>query len=160
MIIRRQRNLGYSQRSENFENLCVMLQIIIEQLSTIKRYSSRSFIKFERDEGSFEIAVCVCSVSVFTKFLDDPYYEPLAWFMIKLSLKQSCPVQWLFKNLVFLCICKIYVDLSRFFQGMIDHEAIQAWVDAHHQNSLCGKSIMLKTTQTFLKPSSELYQAS
>ena len=39
-------------------------------------------MKFERDEGSFEISLCVCSIRVFTKFLGDPYYEPLAWFMI------------------------------------------------------------------------------
>ena len=42
---------------------------------------------------------------------------------------------------------------------MIDHEAIQAQADAHCQNSLCGKLIVLKTIQTFLKCSSELYQA-
>ena len=40
-------------------------------------------MKFERDEGSFEISLCVCSIRVFTKFLGDPYYEPLAWFMMK-----------------------------------------------------------------------------
>ena len=39
-------------------------------------------MKFERDEGSFEILLCVCSIRVFTKFSGDPYYEPLAWFMI------------------------------------------------------------------------------
>ena len=39
-------------------------------------------MKFERDEGSFEISLCVCSIRVFTKFSGDPYYEPLAWFMI------------------------------------------------------------------------------
>ena len=59
-----------------------MLQIIIEQLNTIERYSGRIFIKFERDEGSFETSLCVCSVRVFTKFSGDPYYEPLAWFMM------------------------------------------------------------------------------
>ena len=31
-----------------------MLQKIIEYLNIIKRYSGRIFIKFERDEGSFE----------------------------------------------------------------------------------------------------------
>ena len=40
-------------------------------------------MKFERDEGSFEISLCVCSIRVFTKFSGDPYYEPLAWFMIR-----------------------------------------------------------------------------
>ena len=45
---------GFSQRSENFENVCEMLQKIIEYLNTIKRYSNRILIiKFERDEGSF-----------------------------------------------------------------------------------------------------------
>ena len=50
---------GFSQRSENFENICVMLQIIIEWLNIIKSYSGRIFIKFERDKGSFEISLCV-----------------------------------------------------------------------------------------------------
>ena len=37
-----------------------MLQKIMEYLNTIKRYSGRIFMKFERDEGSFEIhTVCV-----------------------------------------------------------------------------------------------------
>ena len=48
-------------------------------------------------------------------------------------------------------------DQSSFFLGTIDHEAIQAQDNAHHQNSPCGKPITLKTTQTFLKPSSELH---
>ena len=48
---RRQRN---PQRSENFKNVCVMLQKIIEYLDTIKRYSGRIIIKFERNVGSFE----------------------------------------------------------------------------------------------------------
>ena len=73
--IRRWRNLDFSQRSENFENIYVMLQIIIECLNTIKRYSGRIFIKFERDDGSFEISLCVCSI---TKLSGDPYNEPLA----------------------------------------------------------------------------------
>ena len=59
-----------------------MLQKIIEYLNTIERYSGRIFIKFERDKGSFEILLCVHSIRVFTKFSGDPYYEPLAWFMM------------------------------------------------------------------------------
>ena len=59
-----------------------MLQIVIEWLNTIKRYSGKISIKFERDEGSFEILLCVYSIRVFAKFSGDPYYEPLAWFMI------------------------------------------------------------------------------
>ena len=43
-------------------------------------------MKFERDEGSFEILLCVCSIRVFTKFSGDPYYESLAWFMITLKI--------------------------------------------------------------------------
>ena len=42
---------------------------------------------------------------------------------------------------------------------MIVDEPIQAQTDTHLQNSPCGKPIALKTAQTFLKPSSELYQA-
>ena len=49
ITIRRWRNPSFSQRSENFENICVMLQKIIEYLNTIKRYSGRIFKKFERD---------------------------------------------------------------------------------------------------------------
>ena len=67
-MIRRWRNPGFSQRSENFENVSVMLQKIIEYLIAIKRYSGRIFIKFERDEGSFEISLCVHSIRVLTKF--------------------------------------------------------------------------------------------
>ena len=33
---------------------------------------------------------------------------------------------------------------------MINGKAIQAPADAHRQNSLCGKAITLKNTQTFL----------
>ena len=43
-------------------------------------------MKFERDEGSSEISLHVCSIRVFTKFSGDPYYEPLAWFMILLLI--------------------------------------------------------------------------
>ena len=63
-----------------------MLQKIIEYLNTIKSYSGKIFIKFERDKGSFEIKFCVRSIRVFTKFLGDPYRKPLAWFMITLLL--------------------------------------------------------------------------
>ena len=41
----------FSQRSENFEKVCVMLQKIIEYLNTNKGYSNKIFIKFEKDEG-------------------------------------------------------------------------------------------------------------
>ena len=51
------------------------------------------------------------------------------------------------------------IDLISFFYDTIDREAIQSWAVAHRHNSLCGKPIALKTTQTFLKPSSKLYQA-
>ena len=40
------------------------------------------------------------------------------------------------------------IDVSRSFLGMIDHETIQAQANAHCQNSLYGKPIMLKTIQT------------
>ena len=59
-----------------------MLQKIKEYLNTIKRYSGRVFIKFERDKGSFEISLSVCSIRIFTNFSGDPHYEPLACFMI------------------------------------------------------------------------------
>ena len=57
MIIRRWRNPGFSQSGENFENVCVMLQKIIEYLNTIKRYSGRIFIKFERNKGSIYLSL-------------------------------------------------------------------------------------------------------
>ena len=79
IIIRRWRNLGYSHSTENFKNVCVMFQKIIEYLNTITRYPGRSFIKFERDESSLKFHfVYVLSA----KFLGNPYYEPQAWFMI------------------------------------------------------------------------------
>ena len=62
-----------------------MLQKIKEYLNTINRYPDGIFIKFKRVEGSFEISLCVSSIRIFTKFLDDPYYEPLAWFTTPLS---------------------------------------------------------------------------
>ena len=60
-----------------------MLHKIIEYLNTIKRYSGRIFIKFERDEGGFEISLCVGSIRVFGNFSDDPYYEPLVFTQLK-----------------------------------------------------------------------------
>ena len=50
----------------------------MQYLNTIKRYSGRIFIKFERDEGSFEILLDVCSIRVFANF-GNSYYEPLAY---------------------------------------------------------------------------------
>ena len=51
IIRKRWRNLGFSQSAENFENIYVILQKTIEYLNTIKRYSGRLFIKFERNKG-------------------------------------------------------------------------------------------------------------
>ena len=82
IIRKRWRNLGFSQSAENFENIYVILQKTIEYLNTIKRYSGRLFIKFERNKGSFEISFSWRSIKIFTNFLVDLYYEPLAWFMI------------------------------------------------------------------------------
>ena len=66
-------------------------------MNTIKRYSSRIIIKFERDKGSLEISLCVCSVRVFTKFSGNPYYEPLAWFMITtIPAKLPCLIPQLY----------------------------------------------------------------
>ena len=42
---------------------CVMLQKIMEYLNTIKRHPGRISMKFEKDEGSFEISFCVCSIA-------------------------------------------------------------------------------------------------
>ena len=39
-------------------------------------------IKFEGDEGSFKISLCMHSIRGFTKFLGDPYFGSLAWFMM------------------------------------------------------------------------------
>ena len=38
------------------------------------------------------------------------------------------------------------MDQNSFFSGKIDRESIQAWVNAHPQNSLYDKPTMLKTT--------------
>ena len=64
-----------------WKHVCVVFQNK-EYLNTIKRYPGRSFIKFERNESSFEISFCVRSIRIFTKFPDDPYYEPPAWLTI------------------------------------------------------------------------------
>jgi len=38
---------------------------------------------------------------------------------------------------------------------VIDHEAMKVWANAHPEKSLPSKDITLKTTQTFLKNTSE-----
>ena len=38
------------------------------------------------------------------------------------------------------------MDQNSFFSCTIEREAIQARADAHHQKSLCGKPVALKTT--------------
>jgi len=40
------------------------------------------FIKFQSQLGYENLQCCVHSVRGFPKFLVDPYYEPLSWFMI------------------------------------------------------------------------------
>ena len=40
----------------------------MEYLNTINRYSGMIFMKLERDGGSFETSLCICSIRVFTKF--------------------------------------------------------------------------------------------
>ena len=68
-------NKNNKYNNKNFENMCAMLQKIMEYLAQSKRYPGRIFIKFERNESSFEILFYVCSIRIFTKFLVDPYYE-------------------------------------------------------------------------------------
>ena len=45
---------------------------------------------------------------------------------------------------------------SSFFSHTIEHEAMKVWANAHPQNSLSGKDIVLKTTQqlpaNYIKP--------
>ena len=48
---------------------------------------------------------------------------------------------------------------NSFFLGVIDREATKVRANAHLQNSLPGKGIPLKTTQTSLKIFWELYSA-
>ena len=43
------------------------------------------------------------------------------------------------------------MNQNSIFVDAIDREAIKGQTDAHHQKSLPGKDIMLKTTQSFLK---------
>ena len=52
-----------------------------------------------------------------------------------------------------------YMAKSSFFLDEIDREATKVQADAHLQNSLHGKGIPLKTTQTSLKIFWELYSA-
>ena len=35
------------------------------------------------------MSFCVRSIRIFSKFLGDPYYEPLSWFMIEFINKMS-----------------------------------------------------------------------
>ena len=66
----------------------------------------------------------------------------------------SYPTQWMFKNVSFLCECKIWTKTA--FLGTIEHKTIQAWANAHYQNCHCGMLIMLKTAWIFLKTFCEL----
>ena len=43
------------------------------------------------------------------------------------------------------------MDQNSFFLDAIDREALKSLTNAHHQKSLLGKDITLKTTQSFLK---------
>ena len=56
-----------------------MLKKIMEYLNTTKRHPGNFFMKFERDECSCQISF----VCVLLGFSLNPYYELLAWFMIK-----------------------------------------------------------------------------
>ena len=49
------------------------------------------------------------------------------------------------------------MDRNSFFLDAIDREAIKSWADAHHYISLREKDITLKTTQSFLKNTCEVY---
>ena len=48
---------------------------------------------------------------------------------------------------------------NSFFPDAIEREATKARANAHHHNCLSSKDIALKTTQTFLTTSCELYRA-
>ena len=83
--------LNFLQSAENFENVCEMFQENIRYLkNAIKRYPRRFIMKSERDEGSYNISFCVCSITIpiFTKFSCEPYYEPLVWFMMYPTYQQ------------------------------------------------------------------------
>ena len=83
--------LNFLQSAENFENVCEMFQENIRYLkNAIKRYPHRFIMKSERDEGSSNISFYVCSItiSIFTKFSGEPYYEPLVWLMMYPTYQQ------------------------------------------------------------------------
>ena len=49
------------------------------------------------------------------------------------------------------------MDWNSFILDANSHEAIKSQTNAHHQQSLSGKDIVLKTTQYFLKNTCELH---
>ena len=73
-------------------------------------------------------------------------------------------MQWVFKSAETACFCfgpylmQVQgMDQNSLFLNAIDREAIKSQANGHHQKSLPGKDITLKTTQSFLKNTCELY---
>ena len=113
IIRRRWINSGFSQRAQNFENVYVMLQKIIEVLTHNQKILWQDFIKFVKDKGSYEVSFCVLPIRIFTKFSDDPYYEPLPWFLITNNLRPLIlsPNQLFFIRLD-MCMMPTYTTLT------------------------------------------------
>ena len=69
----------------------------------------------------------------------------------------SYPTQWIFKNVSFLCECKIWTKTAS-SRAQLNIKTIQAWAIAYYQNCLCGMLIMLITTWTFFKTFCEFFK--
>jgi len=72
-----------------------LLLMLFAELKYYQKRSERLFEVILVFQGSFG----VCYIRVFVNFLDDPYYEPLLWFMISLCM---CIILQL---CMYVCVC-------------------------------------------------------
>ena len=73
-----------STKSKNIDTLCLGFLNFGNSLGSIKR----SFGCFLKSKESFINGFGMRSISLFLKFLLNPNYEPLSWFMIQDILNQ------------------------------------------------------------------------
>jgi len=67
------------QVAKNQENDCLCFQLCFAELKDYKGRSERLFELIIAFQGGFW---CMLLLGCLEKFLEDPYYEPLPWFMI------------------------------------------------------------------------------
>jgi len=73
--------MHFLQVAENRENDCLCFQLCFTELKDYKGRSKRLFELILAFQDGLACVILGC----FEKFLDDPYYEPLPWFMIKIG---------------------------------------------------------------------------